>query len=249
LLEEYDEMGPSPLVPQARHQAEMLETELVSRGYDVETYNGMQYTEPFIREAVEEARDDGVEKLIGIPVYPLCGRTTTVESLEFLSEEVEEMGWDVSYQEITGWHEHPKYVELRTDNLRSYVESEGIDLNDDEATLLFSAHGTPIKYLREGSRYDEYVEEFCSWVADDVGVEDYLIGYQNHANRDDVDWTQPETEEVVEEVEGDRVVVEPLSFMHEQSETLSELDIELREECEEMGLEMHRVPVPHDDPR
>jgi ferrochelatase len=37
--------------------------------------------------------------------------------------------------------------------------------------------------------------------------------------------------------------------MREQSETLSELDIELREECEEFGVELHRVPIPHDDPR
>ncbi|MFB6094826.1 MAG: ferrochelatase, partial [Halodesulfurarchaeum sp.] len=41
----------------------------------------------------------------------------------------------------------------------------------------------------------------------------------------------------------------PMSFLHEQSETLSELDIELREEAEALGLDFHRVPVPHDDPR
>ncbi|TVR66522.1 MAG: hypothetical protein EA422_01990, partial [Gemmatimonadales bacterium] len=45
------------------------------------------------------------------------------------------------------------------------------------------------------------------------------------------------------------VVVDPVSFMHEQSETLAELDHELREEAEERGLGFHRVPVPHEDPR
>jgi ferrochelatase len=46
-----------------------------------------------------------------------------------------------------------------------------------------------------------------------------------------------------------RVVVDPISFMHEQSETLSELDLELKEIAEEASLEFHRVPIPYDDAR
>jgi ferrochelatase len=44
-------------------------------------------------------------------------------------------------------------------------------------------------------------------------------------------------------------VVDAVSFMHEQSETLGEIDIELRHVAEEAGLAFHRVPVPHADPR
>ena len=43
-------------------------------------------------------------------------------------------------------------------------------------------------------------------------------------------------------------MVVPISFMHEQSETLAELDHELRAFAEGVGKEVHRVPVPHDDP-
>jgi ferrochelatase len=249
LLAEYEEMGPSPLKQQAREQADALGDELTERGYDVEIYNGMQYTEPFVADALEEARDDGVDEIVALPVYPLCGRTTTVEALEMTEDALEEFDWSPEYTEVTGWHEHPDYVDLRAENLEEFVESEGVEIGEN-AELLFSAHGTPTKYL-EGDlafRYDEYVEEFCDWTATRLGVEDYLLGYQNHENRG-VEWTEPETEEVIEEVEADHVVVEPVSFMREQSETLSELDIELREECEELGIELHRAPIPHDDPR
>jgi ferrochelatase len=81
-----------------------------------------------------------------------------------------------------------------------------------------------------------------------VGVDDYALGFQNHENRD-IPWTSPDVESAVEELDAERVVVEPVSFMHEQSETLSELDDELREEAEEAGMAFHRVPVPHDDER
>jgi ferrochelatase len=112
----------------------------------------------------------------------------------------------------------------------------------------FSAHGTPRKYVDEGSRYVEYVEEFCHETAVRLGIESFELGYQNHGNRK-IEWTQPDVAAVVKSVRAKRIVVDPASFMHEQSETLAELDIELREEAEGAGLDFHRVPVPHDDSR
>ena len=105
-----------------------------------------------------------------------------------------------------------------------------------------------MKYIREGNRYDVYVRDCCKRVAGAAGVREYDIGYQNHTNRPGVLWTQPDVERVIAEIDAQRVVVDPVSFMHEQSETLAELDHELREEAEERGLGFHRVPIPHRDP-
>ncbi|ODR79294.1 ferrochelatase [Haladaptatus sp. W1] len=248
LIEEYEEIGGSPLDPQAKAQADALEAELDARGFDATTYTGFQFTEPFIADAVENAHEDGVDELIGLPVYPLCGASTTVASLEELTEAVDDRDWDVPVHEITGWHKHPTYNRIRAENIRAFADEEGIDVTDDDTELLFSAHGTPSHYLDEGSRYDVYVEEFCDVMASELGAESYSLGFQNHGNRK-IPWTEPDVEEVVADIDAERVVVEPISFMHEQSETLSELDDELREEAEAVGLDFYRVPVPHDDER
>jgi len=248
LIAEYEAIGGSPLQDHAERQAAMLERELRDRGCDATTYNGMQYTAPFIEDAVEAARADGVDHLIGLPIYPLCGPSTTVISLEKLGATVANVGWDVERHDLTGWHRHPEYTRLRADNIRRYLREQELTL-DADTRLVFSAHGTPTYYLDEGSRYVTYVEEHCESLAAQLGVDEYELGYQNHANRGNVEWTQPEVEDVVETVEADRVVVEPVSFMHEQSETLSELDVELREEAEAAGLDFHRVPIPYDDDR
>jgi len=248
LIEEYEEIGGSPLNPQAKGQVEALETELRERGYDTRAYLGAQYTEPFVEDAVEAARADGVEELIGLPIYPLCGPSTTVQSLDELDDALAEVDWSVPVSELTGWHKHPTYNRIRVDNVRSFVREHGLDLADPDTELVFSAHGTPQHYLEEGSRYERYVEEFCASVAAMLGVESYTLGYQNHENRD-IPWTEPEVEDAIEGADAERVVVEPVSFMHEQSETLSELDVELAEEAEAAGLEFYRVPIPHDDPR
>jgi ferrochelatase len=140
-------------------------------------------------------------------------------------------------------------VSYRAENVRRFCESEGVDLSDPGTRLVLSAHGTPRKYLDEGNRYEEYVEEYAGALAAELGVDDPVLGYQNHGNRADVAWTEPDVEDAVTELDAERVVVEPVSFVHEQSETLSELDLELREEAGEAGIALHRVPVPHAEPR
>ena len=248
LLEEYEEIGGSPLNEQARAQTEALEAALADRGYDVTTYLGMQYTEPFIEDAAEQAHADGVDRLIGLPIYPLCGPSTNVLALDELEAAVGDLGWDPEFRPITGWHKHPTYNRLRAEAIESFADEHGVDLTADDTALVFSAHGTPKHYLKEGSRYDIYVEEYCDVVSSLLGVPGYRIGYQNHENRD-IPWTEPEVEDLIGEVDADRVVVDPISFLHEQSETLSELDVELSEEADEEDLEFYRVPIPHDDER
>lgn len=248
LIEEYEDIGGSPLNPQAKAQVELTEEVLQERGYDVETYFGTQYTEPFISDAAEQAMDDGVDHLIGLPIYPLCGPSTNVISLDELDEAIEQLDWEVEQDAITGWHKHPTYNRIRAENIAEFTDEHGLDLTDDDTALVFSAHGTPEHYLEEGSRYDIYVDEFCEVVTSLLSVDEYHLGFQNHSNRD-IPWTEPEVEDLIEDIDAERVVVEPISFLHEQSETLSELDIELKEEAEEEGLEFHRVPIPHDDER
>ncbi len=248
LMEEYEAIGGSPLNEQAATQAELLESALAARGYDVQTYNGMQYTEPFIEDAVKAAHGDGVDQLVGLPVYPLCGPSTNVLALDELEGAVADLDWEVEVRGITGWHKHPTYNRIRADAIRSSLDEHGLDPNDPDTAFVFSAHGTPAHYLEEGSRYDIYVEEFCEVVASMLGIEDYHLGYQNHGNRD-IPWTEPETEDLVEELDHDRIVLDPVSFLHEQSETLSELDVELVEEAIDDDQEFYRVPIPHDDER
>lgn len=249
LIEEYELIGGSPLHAQARTQAEDLARELTQRGHTVKTYVGMQFTQPGIADAVASARADGVQRLIGLPVYPLCGPSTTIAALADLRKAIDASGWDVEVREIAGWHRHPLYTALRADAIRTTAETNGVNLNDPRTKLIYSAHGTPRKYLDEGSRYVEYVEDSCKRIADALGVDDYVIGYQNHTNRPGVKWTEPDVEKVIEAVDADVVVVDGVAFMHEQSETLAELDHDLREKAEERGLKYYRVPTPWNDPR
>jgi len=245
LIAEYEEIGGSPLHRQAREQADALAIELGRRGHDVIVSLGMQFTEPSIEEAVRSVRAAGAQLLVSIPVYPLCGPTTNVAALQEVDRQLQEQGWNVPNVQVSGWHRHPDYLALRAAAIHGVLDEKGLSLSDPRTKLVFSAHGTPLKYLEQGSRYEAYVREFCASLARAVGASDYALGYQNHTNRPGVQWTQPDIEKVVEEIDADHIVVDPVSFMHEQSETLAELDDELRSVVEARGIGFHRVPILH----
>lgn len=248
LIEEYLEIGGSPLHAQARSQAQGLAGEMARRGYPVDVLLGMQFTEPSIASAVASAREMGAHRLVALPVYPLAGPSTTIAALGEVDRQVRALGWEVPVHRIAGWHRHPAYTKLRADAARRTLAAGGLTLDDPRTRLVFSAHGTPIRYLEEGNGYELYVRDFCARLAAELRAGDYVVGYQNHTNRPGVRWTQPDIDSVIASIDADRVVVDAVSFMHEQSETLAELDHELREQAESRGLEFHRVAIPHSDP-
>lgn len=248
LLDEYRAIGGSPLQDHLRGHVERLDAELDSRGYDAIVREATQYFEPSIESAVASLAEEAPETVVVLPLYPLCGPSTTVTAIEQAVAEIRgQPGWEPALAPISGWHRHPRYYRLRAETVRSYVEGAEVDLADPTTELVLSAHGTPVSYLEGGSRYDRYVGEFSAALAALLGVETYTLGYQNHESRE-VPWTEPAIEDAIASIEADRIVVDPISFIHEQSETRAELDIELAAEAAELGFEFHRVPVPHDHP-
>lgn len=246
LIEEYRLIGGSPLRAQAEAQARALEAELRARGSDALVLVAMQFTDPSIPAVVARARESGAARLVALPVYPLAGPSTTAAALRELDRALAEAGWTVPVVRISGWHAHPDYLRLRAEAVRATLAAHGLDLADPETRLVFSAHGTPLRYVEQGSRYVEYVEWLCPRLAAALGAPRYELGYQNHANRPGVAWSQPEIDAVVRDTDARRVVVDAVSFLHEQSETLAELDHGLRGVAEARGVEFFRVPVPHD---
>ena len=109
------------------------------------------------------ARDDGVDVLVALPVYPLCGHSTTVAALHDVRRALDELEWIPSCVSLSGWHHDPRYVAARA-GTSSFVTQRPRP-EDPDTILYFSAHGTPLKYLEAGSRYDRYVAEHCQAIA------------------------------------------------------------------------------------
>jgi len=92
LMEEYEEIGGSPLQAQATAQAEALSETLAERGHEVTVYHAMQFMEPLITALPETLAVDEIERVIAVPIYPLCGPSTTVSSMYSLTS-CSRVGW------------------------------------------------------------------------------------------------------------------------------------------------------------
>jgi ferrochelatase len=113
---------------------------------------------------------------------------------------------------------------------------------------LFSAHGLPVKTIRRGDPYQWQVEQTAQGIADELVADhpelDWAICYQSRVGP--LEWIGPSLDDELKRAAGDRVavVVVPIAFVSEHSETLVELDIEYRHMAETLGVPGYgRVPA------
>jgi ferrochelatase len=117
--------------------------------------------------------------------------------------------------------------------------------------VLFSAHGLPESIVQAGDPYQWQVEQSVAHVVERLGIADldHVVCYQSRVTPQK--WIGPSTEAELERAAHDKVavLVVPIAFTSEHSETLVELDVEYREEAERLGVPGYfRAPAQNADP-
>jgi protoporphyrin/coproporphyrin ferrochelatase len=241
--------GRSPIVPETEQQALALERVLSDVG-EVKCFLAMRYWHPFTEAAVEKILSYQPDEIVLLPLYPQYSTTTTGSSLN---------AWKQAWKRLVGpGHTASKTAEIK--EICCYPEAEGwikaqsILVHQALATagnladtrVLFSAHGLPKKIVAAGDPYQRQVERTCAAVVKELNLDglDWLTCYQSRVGP--LEWIGPSTEDEIERagVEGKNLVVVPIAFVSEHSETLVELDIEYRELAESAGVTKYvRVPA------
>ena len=137
LIKEYARIGQSPMNEQALQQTVSLSDELHRRGRDARVYSAFQFTPPLIDDVVSRMRAEGIELVVALPVYPLCGPSTNVAAIDAVHAAIDVLEWGVELYGITGWHRHPLYLQMRVDAIRKLADGNGLDLSDRETSVVF----------------------------------------------------------------------------------------------------------------
>jgi ferrochelatase len=222
--------GSSPILGITRAQAAALEERLRARG-DYRVYVGMRYWRPFIEDAVRQAREDGAERLLGLSLYPQYSKATSGSSEDSFREAARKHG--LPHRTVPSWFDHPLYIEALADVIRKRL-SEGAD-------VLFSAHGLPVSFVKEGDPYVVEVMGTIRAVSQKIDIR-WHLGYQSRSGP--VRWLEPSTEEVLRGLAAGgatEVLMVPVSFVSDHIETLYEIDILYKSMGERMGLRMKRT--------
>ena len=245
--ENYKEIGGgSPLRRITEEQGTALKEYLQKLGRDVKIYIGMRYWYPFTEEAVAQIKQDGIEELVILPLYPQFSISTSGSSFRLLDKlwQDDPALQKIDYTLIPSWYNSPGYVQAMADLIVQTLDKLP---NPDGGHIFFSAHGVPVSYVEEaGDPYQKEMEHCVDLIMQAVNrPNDFTLAYQSRVGP--VEWLQPYTEDAIEELAEkgiDDLVVVPISFVSEHIETLQEIDIEYRELAEESGIKgFHRVPA------
>ena len=235
--------GGSPLLGNTREQASALEAALSPLDGETRCFIAMRYWHPLTDEAVRAVRDYGPDRIVLLPLYPQFSTTTTGSSLDVWHRQARAIGLDVPTRTICCYPEMSGFVESLAALIAPALAEAA---RAGTPRLLFSAHGLPKKIVAGGDPYQWQVERTAAAVAallDRPGL-DRVTCYQSRVGP--LEWIGPSTDDEILRAgrDGRPVVVVPLAFVSEHSETLVELDIEYRHLAEANGVPAyHRVPT------
>jgi protoporphyrin/coproporphyrin ferrochelatase len=230
--------GRSPLYEQTLEQAAALDAIL---GKNYKTFIAMRYWHPFTEETIAAVIDWKPDKIILLPLYPQFSTTTSGSSLALWHSLARRHGISIPTVTIKQYPDHLGLIEALVDLTR-----QGLASATGTPRVLFSAHGLPESIVKRGDPYPGQVERTARAVAGMLSLAetDWVVCYQSRVGP--LTWIGPSLDQELERAAQDRVpvVVVPIAFVSEHSETLVELDIEYRHRAEQLNLPGYvRVPT------
>jgi ferrochelatase len=245
--------GKSPLLELTIAQGEALEAVLNADG-DVEAkcFVAMRYWHPMSDETAAAVKAWGAEEVLLLPLYPQFSTTTTGSSAIAWEAAAKRAGLVAPTTTLCCFHSFPDFSAATARQVRGAWDKARAELDPAiPLRVLFSAHGLPESIVDAGDPYQWQVEQTVARVVErlDLPGLDHVVCYQSRVTPQK--WISPSTEVELERAAHDKVavLVVPIAFTAEHSETLVELDVEYREEAEKLGVPGYfRAPAQNSDP-
>ena len=238
--------GGSPLRQITEEQARALEQSLAARNINARAYIGMRYWNPFIEEALDQIRRDEIDHLVILPLYPQFSVSTTGSSLNRLRAISEETGLRLPPTSvICSWEADSNYIDAMAAAALEEL-AHFPDQDPSQTHILFSAHSVPVRYIDEGDPYLDQTKRTVELVMERLGTHrPHTLSFQSKVGP--VEWLTPATNETIPRLAGEGVsqlMLVPVSFVSEHSETLYEMDILYRDAAAQSGIPHYRrVPT------
>lgn len=244
--------GKSPILELTNDQAQALDCVLAGRadGVEAKSFVCMRYWHPMSDAVASAVKDFTPDRIVLLPLYPQFSTSTTASSFDDWTAACERIGLDVPTKRICCYPTEPGFVRAQADLLARAVEDARAQSPDTPVRVLYSAHGLPKKIVEgKGDPYPRHVEMGAAAIAEALGAsggepDDWLVSYQSRVGP--LEWIGPSTEDEIERAgrDGCALVVLPIAFVSEHSETLVELDLEYRDLAEKHGVKAYvRVPT------
>ena len=238
--------GVSPINAQNRELIANIEAELSRRGIDLPVYFGNRNWRPFAEDTAKQLLADGRRNVLVFATSAWGGYSACRQYDEDI-QRIREVTPEITYTKLWQFYGHPVFVGLVADRLRAAVDNA-----DGQTRVLFTAHSVPSAADENAGGptdrhlYSRQVEEAAKLVAKRAGVEDYELVWQSRSGNPATPWLEPDVVDRAQELkrEGmDHLICVPIGFITDHMEVVWDLDTELRQACDEMGVTLERTPT------
>jgi ferrochelatase len=234
--------GKSPIGPITLDQAAAVEQALGPAYGPV--LPAFSYWHPFISDALAEASRSGAGDMVALSLYPQYCQATTGSCLRDVSMNLPGTPFEHSTRIIDSWATYSPYLDALAATVKEALSRVPENLQDD-AIILFSAHGVPESIIEDGDPYLEQTLSTVNGVIDRLGGRKHQVAFQSRLGP--VKWLGPSLPDKLKELSAKGappLVIVPVSFVSDHIETLYELDIQHREIAMELGFTVYeRAPA------
>jgi ferrochelatase len=245
--------GKSPINEQNRQLIAALERELVAHGPRLPIYWGNRNWHPLLTNTLRQMAADGVRHALAFVTSAFSSYSGCRQYREDIARAQQEVGPTApQVDKLRVFFNHPGYIEPmieRTHDALAQIPAE----RRAAAMLIFTAHSIP-QAMADGCRYEAQLRDTCELVAKGVGRDVWQLAYQSRSGPPQQPWLEPDVGDFLERcrVSGvgcqDAVVV-PIGFISDHMEVVYDLDTELRQRCERLGINLIRAATVGTHPR
>ena len=238
----YKEIGnKSPILELTQDQAKSLENSLSTKG-EYKCFIAMRCWHPRAVEVIKKVKEYNPEEVILLPLYPQYSASTSGSSIKEWNDLCKKENYKVKSKTICCYPTENNFIESHASLIKGTIKK----LENKNFKLLFSAHGLPKNKIKKGDPYQWQVEQTVEGIMTKLTNEnlDYIISYQSRVGP--LKWIGPSTDEVIIKYSKEKkgIVIVPVAFVSEHSETLVELDIEYKKLAKKNGCSFYkRVPA------
>lgn len=244
--------GVSPINGINRELIALLREELDRRGTPLPVYFGNRNWEPYIENTVAAMRDDGVRRAAVFATSAWGGFSSCTQYVEDIARGLAAAGEGApELVKLRHYFDHPLFVEMFADGIAAAAATLP---NGAAARLVFTAHSIPVAAdERHGPRlYSRQVAYAARLVAAAAGYDDYDQVWQSRSGPPQVPWLEPDVGDHLSALAAagtEAVIVCPIGFVADHIEVVWDLDNELRQQAEGLGIAFARAATPNLDPR
>lgn len=234
----------SPLLTISEAQQSALRQALNGKA---KVFLAMRYGNPSMSETLQSMFDQGVRKLLVVPLYPQYCAATTASTFDALAADFSRRRWLPELRFISHYHDHSAYIAACVDAIKNHWQEHGR-----YEQLLFSYHGIPQRYLTQGDPYFCECHKTTRLIGQALGLSEseYTMTFQSRFGREQ--WLQPYTDATLKDMAAQGVKSVQVfcpGFSADCLETIEEINVENRGYFIDAGGErFDYIPALNDNP-